>query len=54
MDHIEKIAVQQTIGQIMDSAEMLPAHGRRLFKLQQSPCLGRFDFRLESRGRAGA
>jgi DNA helicase-2/ATP-dependent DNA helicase PcrA len=44
MDHIEKIAVRQTIEQTMDSAEVLKAQKIKLLKLMRSPYFGRFDF----------
>ncbi|MGL1832076.1 HelD family protein [Rhodocyclaceae bacterium SMB388] len=44
MDHIEKIAVRQTIEQTLDSAEVLKAQQHKLVKLMQSPYFGRFDF----------
>ncbi|MDT8385819.1 MAG: AAA family ATPase, partial [Gammaproteobacteria bacterium] len=44
MDHIEKIAVRQTIEQTLDSAEMLQAQQQKLHKLLRSPYFGRFDF----------
>jgi DNA helicase-2/ATP-dependent DNA helicase PcrA len=44
MDHIEKIAVRQTIEQTLDSAEVLKTQQQKLVKLMQSPYFGRFDF----------
>jgi DNA helicase-2/ATP-dependent DNA helicase PcrA len=44
MDHIEKIAVRQTIEQTLDSAEMLQIQKKKLVKLIRSPYFGRFDF----------
>lgn len=44
MDHIEKIAVRQTIEQTLDSAEVLKAQQHKLIKLLRSPYFGRFDF----------
>ncbi len=44
MDHIEKIAVRQTIDQTLDSAEVLKAQQQKLTKLMRSPYFGRFDF----------
>jgi len=44
MDHIEKIAVRQTIEQTAQSAENLSARHQKLLKLQRSPYFGRFDF----------
>lgn len=47
MDHIEKIAVRQTIEQTLDSAEALEARQKKLLKLMRSPYFGRFDFRRQ-------
>jgi DNA helicase-2/ATP-dependent DNA helicase PcrA len=44
MDHIEKIAMRQTIEQTLDSAETLKAQKNKLLKLMRSPYFGRFDF----------
>jgi len=44
MDHIEKIAVRQTIEQTLDSADNLKAQQGKLVKLLRSPYFGRFDF----------
>ena len=44
MDHIEKIAVRQTIEQTLDTAEVLKEQQQKLAKLQRSPYFGRFDF----------
>ncbi|MBE0472814.1 hypothetical protein [Rhodoferax sp.] len=44
MDHIEKIAVCQTIEQDMDCAEALKTQQQKLAKLMRSPYFGRFDF----------
>ncbi|WP_275097995.1 HelD family protein [Sedimenticola hydrogenitrophicus] len=44
MDHIEKIAVRQTIEQTLDSAGVLKAQQQKLHKLMRSPYFGRFDF----------
>lgn len=44
MDHIEKIAVRQTIEQTVRSAEFMQAQRTRLSKLLRSPYFGRFDF----------
>jgi DNA helicase-2/ATP-dependent DNA helicase PcrA len=44
MDHIEKIAVRQTIEQTLDSAEVLKTQQQKLVKLMRSPYFGRFDF----------
>lgn len=37
MDHIEKIAVRQTIEQMLDSANVLAAQRHKLVKLTRSP-----------------
>lgn len=47
MDHIEKIAVRQTIEQTERSAEFLQAQRTQLRKLLRSPYFGRFDFARE-------
>ncbi|MFN3579789.1 MAG: HelD family protein [Pseudomonas sp.] len=47
MDHIEKIAVRQTVEQTLDSAEVLKAQHTKLLKLMRSPYFGRFDFRRD-------
>jgi DNA helicase-2/ATP-dependent DNA helicase PcrA len=44
MDHIEKIAVRQTIEQTMRSSAVVEAQQRKLTKLVRSPYFGRFDF----------
>jgi DNA helicase-2/ATP-dependent DNA helicase PcrA len=44
MDHIEKVAVRQTIEQTVRSADHLQARQRGLSKLMRSPYFGRFDF----------
>ncbi len=44
MDHIEKIAVRQTIEQAMRSADVLKEQQNKLLKLMRSPYFGRFDF----------
>ena len=47
MDHIEKIAVRQTVEQTLDSADALKTQQQKLLKLRRSPYFGRFDFRRE-------
>ncbi len=47
MDHIEKIAVRQTIEQTLDSAEVLQEQQQKLGKLLHSPYFGRFDFQKQ-------
>ncbi|MBA3058490.1 MAG: ATP-binding domain-containing protein [Gammaproteobacteria bacterium] len=44
MDHIEKIAVRQSIDQTLDAAEALRMQQNKLLKLMRSPYFGRFDF----------
>jgi DNA helicase-2/ATP-dependent DNA helicase PcrA len=44
MDHIEKVAVRQTIEQNVRSAEFLQVQQKKLLKLMRSPYFGRFDF----------
>lgn len=44
MDHIEKIAVRQTIEQKMRSGDVVRQQERQLLKLRRSPYFGRFDF----------
>lgn len=48
MDHIEKIAVRQTVEQTLDSAEVLKEQQQKLVKLMRSPYFGRFDFKQSS------
>jgi len=50
MDHIEKIAVRQSIEQKMRSGEMLRAQQQKLMKLKKSPYFGRFDFARDRNG----
>lgn len=44
MDHLEKIAVRQTIEQTLDAAEALRTQQKKLLKLMRSPYFGRFNF----------
>lgn len=44
MDHIEKIAVRQTIEQKVRSGDVLRQQEQKLLKLRRSPYFGRFDF----------
>ncbi|HDP89913.1 MAG TPA: helicase [Thioalkalivibrio sp.] len=53
MDHIEKIAVRQTIEQTLDSAEVLKSQRKKLAKLMRSPYFGRFDFLKQDETTAG-
>lgn len=50
MDHIDKVALRQSIEQTMRSAEVLKAQRQKLLKLRNSPYFGRFDF---ARGQDG-
>jgi DNA helicase-2/ATP-dependent DNA helicase PcrA len=52
MDHIEKIAVRQTIEQTLDSAEVLKARQQKLVKLMRSPYFGRVDFQKQAERRS--
>lgn len=54
MDHIDKVALRQSIEQKMRSAEVLHAQRQKLIKLRQSPYFGRFDFTRESADSADA
>lgn len=54
MDHVEKIAVRQTIEQRMRAADVLQAQERKLLKAKRSPYFGRFDFRRDGDDGAGA
>jgi len=47
MDHLEKIAVRQTIEQTLDSADALKVQQKKLLKLMRSPYFGRFDFQRD-------
>lgn len=49
MDHLEKIAVRQTIEQTLDSAEVLKEQQQKLLKLLKSPYFGRFDFQQQDK-----
>ncbi|MEX0583239.1 MAG: 3'-5' exonuclease [Sneathiella sp.] len=44
MDHIDKVALRQTIDQKTRSAEVLHEQKQKLLKLRKSPYFGRFDF----------
>ncbi|MFN3727833.1 MAG: HelD family protein [Allosphingosinicella sp.] len=54
MDHIDKIAMRQSIDQKMRSAEILRAQQQKLLKLRKSPYFGRFDFAREQAVKSGA
>jgi len=44
LDHIDKVAVRQTIDQKIRSADVLREQQQKLLKLRRSPYFGRFDF----------
>ena len=44
LDHIDKVAVRQTIDQKIRSADVLREQHQKLMKLRRSPYFGRFDF----------
>lgn len=48
MDHIEKIAVRETIERTLDSAQALREQSKKLSKLRRSPYFGRFDFKKKN------
>lgn len=50
MDHIDKVALRQSIDQKTRSAEVLRAQQQKLLKLRKSPYFGRFDFARERDG----
>jgi DNA helicase-2/ATP-dependent DNA helicase PcrA len=50
MDHIEKVAIRQTIEQAARSAKVLKAQQLKLVKLRRSPYFGRFDFVRDNGG----
>lgn len=54
MDHIEKIAIRETINQKMRSAEVIRAQQQKFLKLRRSPYFGRFDFARDNGGHAEA
>ena len=45
MDHLDKVAMRQSIDQMMRSSDVLRAQAIKLEKLRKSPYFGRFDFR---------
>jgi DNA helicase-2/ATP-dependent DNA helicase PcrA len=47
MDHIDKVAIRQSIEQKMRSGEILKAQQQKLRKLARSPYFGRIDFARE-------
>lgn len=54
LDHIDKVALRQTIEQKTRSAEVLREQQQKLLKLRKSPYFGRFDFAREGNGQVGA
>lgn len=50
LDHIDKIALRQTIEQKMRAAEVLDEQRGKLMKLRKSPYFGRFDFTRSGTG----
>ncbi len=54
LDHIDKVALRQTIEQKMRSAEVLREQQQKLLKLRKSPYFGRFDFARDGGGKTGA
>lgn len=50
MDHIEKIAVRETIERTLDAAQALKEQRKKLNKLRRSPYFGRFDFKKDGTG----
>lgn len=52
MDHIDKVAMRQSIDQMMRSADVLRAQQQKLEKLRKSPYFGRFDFARAADGAA--
>lgn len=44
LDHIDKVAMRQSINQRMRAAEVLRSQRQKLLKLLKSPYFGRFDF----------
>ncbi|MFN3664039.1 HelD family protein [Yoonia sp.] len=54
MDHLDKVAMRQSIDQMMRSSDVLRAQAKKLEKLRKSPYFGRFDFRRQDRNETGA
>ncbi|MEX1153669.1 3'-5' exonuclease [Parvibaculum sp.] len=52
MDHIEKIAIRETIDQKLRSAEVIRAQRQKLRKLRRSPYFGRVDFTRQGKADA--
>lgn len=54
MDHIDKIAMRQSIDQMMTQSSVLRAQQTKLQKLRKVPYFGRFDFRRADRTETAA
>ncbi|NNU82102.1 AAA family ATPase [Halovulum dunhuangense] len=54
MDHLDKVAMRQSIDQMMRSSDVLRAQAKKLAKLRKSPYFGRFDFRRQDRNETGS
>ncbi|MBE0414093.1 3'-5' exonuclease [Yoonia sp.] len=54
MDHLDKVAMRQSIDQMMRSSDVLRAQAIKLEKLRKSPYFGRFDFRRSDRNETAA
>ena len=54
MDHIDKIAMRQSIDQMMTQSGLMRAQQIKLQKLRKVPYFGRFDFRRADRNETGA
>jgi DNA helicase-2/ATP-dependent DNA helicase PcrA len=54
MDHIDKIAMRQSIDQMMTQTSVLRAQQIKLQKLRKAPYFGRFDFRRADRNETTA
>ncbi len=54
MDHLDKVAMRQSIDQMMRSSDVLRAQAKKLEKLRKSPYFGRFDFRRSDRNETAA
>lgn len=49
MDHLDKVAMRQSIDQMIRASDVLRAQAKKLEKLRKSPYFGRFDFRRSDR-----
>ena len=54
MDHLDKVAMRQSIDQMMRASDVLRAQAKKLEKLRKSPYFGRFDFRRSDRNETAA